>query len=252
MSEGSRPEPPSWLTSHLDSGIAPLIDHTLLRPEATETEILKLCDEALEFGFAAVCVSGQWAGTAVRRLRGSTVRVAVVVGFPLGANGLVAKAAEARLALADGADEIDMMVGLGWIKARRWDLLRDEVAAVVEAASGRLVKTIVETAALTTPEIQSAAESALAAGARMLKTSTGFHPAGGATVETVALLRRLAGDGAGVKASGGIRSAGMALAMLRAGADRIGTSSAAGWGPVVFPDAPSLLELLDGSGEESS
>jgi deoxyribose-phosphate aldolase len=235
-----------WLVPHLAGGLAPLIDHTLLRPEATEAEIERHCGEALEIGFGAVCVNGQWVGTAARRLRGSPVRVAAVAGFPLGANGLVAKAAESRLALADGADEIDMVLALGYIKARRWDQLRDEVAAVVEAAGGKLVKAILETAVLTTPEIESAAEAALAAGAGMLKTSTGFHPAGGATVETVALLRRVAGMRAGVKASGGIRSAAMALAMLRAGADRIGTSSAAGWGPVVWPDGPSVGELLEG------
>lgn len=227
-------------------GLASLIDHTLLRPEATGGDIERLCDEARRFGFCAVCVNGQWVGPAVERLRGSPVLVAAVVGFPLGANGLVAKAAETRLAVADGAQEVDMMIALGHAKAGEWNAVADEIAAVVEAARGRVVKVILETAALQPGEIELGCQAALDAGADFVKTSTGFHPAGGASVEAVACMRRVVGERLGVKASGGIRTPEQALRLLAAGADRIGTSAAAGWGPVVGPDAPPLEVLLAG------
>ncbi len=224
--------PAAWLLPHLDVPLAALVDHTLLKPEATAEEIGRLCDEAARLRFGAICVHGQWVGEAVARLRGSRVVVVAVVGFPLGANGLVAKAAETRLVVADGASEVDMVLPLGSVKGGRWEEVRDEVSAVVDAARGRPVKAIVESAALTPRELELACRAAVEAGARYLKSSTGFHPAGGATVEAVQLMRRVAGAEAGVKASGGIRTVEDALRMLRAGASRLGTSAAAGWAAV--------------------
>ncbi len=167
-----------------------------------------------------------------------------VAGFPLGANGLVAKAAETRLAVADGAAEIDMMIALGQALAGEWEAVTDEIAAVVEAARGRVVKVILETAALSPEEIERGCQAALDAEADFVKTSTGFHPAGGATVEAVARMRRAVGERLGVKASGGIRTPEQALRLLAAGADRIGTSAAAGWGSLVSREAPLLRDLL--------
>lgn len=235
---------PPWLLAHARQPLAALVDHTLLRPETTEDDIARLCDEAVALGFGAVCVNGQWVGRAAARLRGRRTGVVAVVGFPLGACGLVAKAAETRLVVADGATEVDVVLSLGSARGGQWDEVRDELLAVVDAARGRPVKVILETAALEPRQVELAARVAIEAGARMLKTSTGFHPAGGATLEQVALLRRVAGTEVGVKASGGIRTAADAVAMLRAGADRIGASGAAGWTGVVGPEAPRLESLL--------
>lgn len=234
-----------WLAAHAErQGIGALVDHTLLKPEATKADVRRVCDEARAAGFGAVCVNAEWVGMAVRALEGSGVRVAATVGFPLGAAGLAAKAAEARLAILDGAGELDVMIALGLVRGTDWRGVEDEIAAVVAAAPGRLVKVILETAALSAAEIERAARTAVAAGAGMVKTSTGFHPAGGATVERVRLLRATVGDGIGVKASGGIRTAEAALAMLAAGADRIGASSALAWKEVVGRGAPPLRDLL--------
>ena len=222
---------PPWLSPFADGlGLPAIIDHTLLKPEATQPDIERLTDEAVSLRFGAVCVNGQWVDMVARRLGRSAVRVAAVVGFPLGASGELAKRAEARAVVADGAAEIDMVMALGWAKSGRWARGRDEIASVVEVAGGRLVKVILETAALTPAEIERACREALAGGAGMVKTSTGFHPGGGATVEAVRLMRSVVGDRAGVKASGGIRTSAEARRMLEAGADRIGTSAAAGWG----------------------
>lgn len=234
-----------WLAPHADRrGIAALVDHTLLKPEATKVDVRRVCDEARSAGFGAVCVNAEWVGTAVRALEGSGVRVAATVGFPLGAAGLAAKAAEARLAILDGAVELDVMIALGLVRGTDWRGVEDEIAAVVAAAPGRLIKVILETAVLSAAEIERAARTAVAAGAGMVKTSTGFHPAGGATVERVRLLRATVGNQIGVKASGGIRTAEAALAMLAAGADRIGASSAATWKEIVGPGAPTLKQVL--------
>lgn len=237
-----------WLRPFAEQpGLGPLIDHTLLRPEATEADVIELCDEAVALGLGTVCVNGQWVRVAARRLAGTDVRVAAVVGFPLGASGAVTKAAEARLAVMDGAAELDVVISLGLAKAGRWDLVRDEFAVVIGAARRRRVKAILETVTLTSEEIVRASEAALEAGAAMVKTSTGFHPRGGATEEAVHLLRKTVGTRAGVKASGGIRTPEDALRMLRAGADRIGTSAAAGWSGVVGSNAPTLAELVGGA-----
>lgn len=236
---------PAWLKHHADRrGIGALVDHTLLRPEATEADIDRICEEASTLGLGHVCVSGQWVGHAARRLAASMTRVVTVVGFPLGASGLTQKAAETRLAVADGAAEIDMVIALGWAKGDRWDQVGEEIETVVQAAQGRSVKVILETAALTPREVTLAARTAVEAGARAVKTSTGFHPAGGATLETVWLLRQAVGPLLGVKASGGIRTEEMALAMLRTGADRIGTSAAATWGSIIGPAVPTIAELV--------
>jgi deoxyribose-phosphate aldolase len=225
-----------WLAPYVGlHGIGPLIDHTLLKPEATESDVHRLCDEAMALGLGAVCVNGQWVESAVGRLRATgAVRVAAVVGFPLGASGTQAKVSETHALVDNGADEIDMVIALGWVKSGEWTAVRQEIAAVVEAGAGRMVKVILETAALSADEIERGSRAALEGGARMVKSSTGFHPAGGATVEAIQQMRRVVGDRAGVKASGGIRSADDARRMLLAGADRIGSSSAASWGEALY------------------
>jgi deoxyribose-phosphate aldolase len=236
---------PGWLERYRGQcGVGPLVDHTLLRPEATADEILRHCDEAIACGFRTVCVNPQWVTACIHRLSGSGVGVATVAGFPLGATSSAAKAAEVRLAVADGAAEFDVVAPLGWIRSGLWVQVADEFAMVAHAAGGRLVKLILETAALTPDESHRAGTIALGSGIGMLKTSTGFHPAGGATPEAVRLLREVAGSRAGVKASGGVRTPEQAIAMLRAGADRLGSSSAAGWAGLIGPAAPPLEVLL--------
>lgn len=238
---------PPWLEARRrEHGLGAVIDHTLFRAETRLSEITRLCDEAVGLGLGQVCVNGQWVAAAVQRLARAPVRVVTVVGFPLGASGAAAKAAEARLAVGEGAHEVDMVMALGSAKAGRWDEVGDEITRVVGAADGRLVRVIVESAALTPEEISRAARTAVAAGAGSVKTSTGFHAAGGASVEAVRLLREAVGLDTGVKASGGIRTAQQALGLLRAGADRIGTSGAAGWTAVLGGAAPSLEDLLAG------
>jgi deoxyribose-phosphate aldolase len=235
---------PVWLASHAGAPLGQLVDHTLLRPESTPDDILRLADEAITLGLGAVCVNGQWVGLAASRVAGSGVRVVGVAGFPLGASGLVLKAAETRLAVADGAHEVDLVLALGWLKAGRWDQVAEEISAAVGGAKGRLVKVIVESAALTPKELEQACLTAVDAGAGFVKTSTGFHPAGGATAEAVTRMRQAVGQAIGVKASGGIRTVEQAVTMLRAGADRLGSSAAAGWGDAVGPAAPALRDLL--------
>ena len=206
--------------------IARLIDHTLLRPEATQHDIEVLCREALDFQFATVCINPTWVTLAARRLVGSGVGVCAVVGFPLGATTPDVKACEARRAIADGAREIDMVINIGALKSgNRGDVQRDIEAVTVPCrASGALSKVIIEAALLTADEKATACALAKAAGADFVKTSTGFGP-GGATTADVALLRRLVGPAMGIKAAGGIRDLAAVLAMVAAGATRIGTSA---------------------------
>lgn len=223
---GGRPVP--WpgvrhLSPH--EGIQGVIDHTLLRPEAGPADIEMLCTQALEWEFAAVCVNGAWVSRCAERLQGSGVRVVGVVGFPLGAVTPAAKAREARELVDAGADELDMVAALGQIRSGAWREVEDDIRGVVASAGGRVVKVIVETAALEPLEIVTAALVARRAGAAFVKTSTGFHPSGGATVEAVALLRHAVGGDLGVKAAGGIRDCVSALRMISAGASRIGTSA---------------------------
>jgi deoxyribose-phosphate aldolase len=236
---------PPWLAGESGArGIGRLIDYTLLRPEATATEIDRLCEEGRAAGVIAVCVNGGWVDRCVAMLRGSGVRVASVVGFPLGAGSRRAKAAEAALAVADGAAELDMVMPIGVAKAGGWTAVAADVAAVVAAAGGVPVKVILETALLTPAEITAACRASQEGGAAFVKTSTGFHPAGGASVEAVRSMRAAVGPQLGVKASGGIRTSEAALAMIAAGANRIGASSLAGFGGIVGHDAPPLADLL--------
>jgi deoxyribose-phosphate aldolase len=231
--------------------IADFIDHTLLKAEATAAEIDKLCAEAREHRFAAVCVNASWVARCAKQLAGSGVGVATVVGFPLGATSTTAKAYETEAAVRDGATEIDMVVPLGHIKSGDWDYVADDIAAVVRAGAGHVVKVIIESAALTPVEVIKASALAREMGAHYVKTSTGFHAAGGATSEAVALMRLVVGDALGVKASGGVRDCDAALRMIAAGATRIGTSSGVsmakclGQGPLPVGD---LLSVAHGHG----
>lgn len=240
---------PPWLDHHAADtpGIGRFLDHTLLKPEATRDQILQLCEEAIDFGVKAVCVNGCWVAACAERLRGSGVKVAAVVGFPLGAMASAAKARETRLAVAAGAQEVDMVLSIGHARAGDWSYVGDDIHVVVEAAAPALVKVILETAALDNYQIAAACLLAQAAGAAFVKTSTGFYTGGGATLEAVALMRRAVGLEMGVKASGGIRTAESAIAMLRAGANRIGTSNTAAMSPYLGSAAPTLVELLSPS-----
>jgi len=204
--------------------LAGMIDHTLLRPEATQVQIRLLCAEALEHGFAAVCVSGAWVGLAADLVAGSDVAVAAVAGFPLGSGTSRSKAFEAADAVQHGAAEVDVMINVGALKDGDDSLVGGEIREVVRAAGEARVKVILETALLSDPEKVRACDLARDAGAAFVKTSTGFGP-GGATEEDVALLRRTVGLELGVKAAGGIRTRARAVAMIRAGANRLGTSS---------------------------
>jgi deoxyribose-phosphate aldolase len=238
---------PAWLDRYAGvAGLGPFLDHTLLKPEATQAQIEALCDEGRRFGVKAVCVNGAWTEVCAERLAGSGVAVAVVAGFPLGAMATAAKAEETRMAVGGGAQEVDMVMSLGAAKAGDWRAVEGDVRQVVEAAGPAAVKVILETAALSTAEIVAACQAAVRGGAALVKTSTGFHPAGGATVEAVALMRRTVGPGVGVKASGGVRTIEAALAMLAAGADRIGTSATAAMAAALGPGAPPLETLLRG------
>ena len=204
--------------------IAPYIDHTLLKPEATREEIVKVAEEAKKFGFATVCVNSGQVGTAARVLSGSRTLPIAVVGFPLGAALPTAKAFEAREAIRCGAQEIDMVINIGALKAKDYALVLKDIGLVVEASRPRPVKVILETSQLTAEEKIIGCALSKAAGAAFVKTSTGFG-GGGATAEDVALMRKVVGDDVGVKASGGVRSTEDAMRMIQAGANRIGASA---------------------------
>lgn len=201
-----------------------MIDHTLLKANATRAQIEKLCDEALEYNFASVCVNTCWVPLAHEKLAGSEVNTCCVVGFPLGAMLTEAKAAETRLAVEAGADEVDMVINIGWLLDGEYDAVRDDIAAVVKAADGKCVKVIIEACLLTDEQKVKACELSVEAGATFVKTSTGFST-GGATVADVALMRKTVGDCCLVKAAGGIHTADEARAMVEAGADRLGCSA---------------------------
>lgn len=204
--------------------VGAMIDHTLLKPEATREEVLHLCEEARAHSFASVCVNPAWVRTAAEALRGSGVKVCTVVGFPLGATTTITKVMETRDAVANGADEIDMVINIGALKNGQDDLVESDIREVVLSAGGRLVKTILETALLSDEEVVRACHLARRAGVDFVKTSTGFGP-GGATAHHVALMRRTVGRNIGVKASGGIRDFETAQKMIEAGATRIGASA---------------------------
>lgn len=205
--------------------VARYIDHTLLKPDATRDEILKLCEEGARYGFASVCINPNWVRDAACALRGSGVKVCTVIGFPLGANVPDTKAYEARRAIFDGASEIDMVINIGALKSGDDDLATRDVGGVVDAAheAGCICKVILETALLTDDEKIRACQIAKLVGADFVKTSTGFSK-GGATVADIALMRRVVGGEMGVKASGGVRDLKQAQEMIRAGATRIGAS----------------------------
>lgn len=206
------------------ASVASLIDHTLLKPDATRADIERLCKEAVQYGFATVCINTTWLPIAVKLLEGSRVKPICVVGFPLGAALTEAKAAETREAVRLGAREIDMVVNIGALKSGDHDLVLRDIAAVVAAAQGRPVKVILETSMLNREEKVAACALSKAAGAAFVKTSTGFG-GGGATVEDIALMRAVVGPDMGVKASGGVRTAADAAAFVKAGATRLGASA---------------------------
>lgn len=201
--------------------VAQMIDHTLLTPEATAAQVDALVEEGQALGVRSVC----FAPTFVGRPGTDALPVTSVVGFPTGAHTAKVKAFEAAHLADGGADEIDMVINLGAAKEGRWEAVEEEVRAVREAAPDVTLKVIIESGALTDNEIVAACRAAEGGGADFVKTSTGFHPAGGATVHAVALMRRTVGDRLGVKASGGIRTAEDAAAMIDAGASRLGTSA---------------------------
>lgn len=204
--------------------IASFIDHTLLKPEATPRDIENLCAEAERFGFAAVCVNPAFVSLARSRLEASAVKVATVAGFPLGASTSDVKAREAERAIRDGADEVDMVMALGFFKAKEYGEVAKDIRDVVRAAGGSAVKVILETGLLTPPEIEEACRLAADCGAAFVKTCTGFGPRG-VTVEDVEIMKRATGSTCGIKASGGIRTAAFARELIEAGAARLGTSA---------------------------
>lgn len=224
--------------------MADFIDHTLLKAEATAREVEQLCAEAAEHRFAAVCVNPVWVPLCAKRLSGKSAKVATVIGFPLGATQPRIKAEESRRAVEEGADELDMVAAIGHIKSGDWGHVRDDIGEVVRAGSGRLVKVIIESAVLSPVEIIKVCALAREVGAHYVKTSTGFHAAGGATAEAIALMRLVVGDALGVKASGGVRDCATALKMISAGATRIGTSSGVAMAKCLGPGPLPLGELL--------
>lgn len=206
------------------SPIAALVDHTLLKPNATQEQVGKLCEEAKKFCFASVCINPAYVSLAAQLLRGSGVKVCTVIGFPLGSTTPTVKAIEARDAIANGADEIDMVINVGALKSGNRTLVLDDIKAVRDATRGKVLKVIIETAYLDRDEKILACKLSKEAGADFVKTSTGFAP-GGATVEDIRLMRETVGPKMGVKASGGVRDAAGAEALVHAGATRLGASA---------------------------
>lgn len=209
----------------MTQNIAALIDHTLLKQDATKNQIEKLCEEAKTYTFASVCVNPTWVNLSAQLLQGTPVKVCTVIGFPLGASTTEVKAFETTNAIQNGAEEIDMVINVGALKDRDYNFVQKDIEAVVQAAKGKaIVKVILETCLLTDEEILRASEISKLAGADFVKTSTGFST-GGATVNAVKLMRGAVGPELGVKASGGVRSLSDLQAMVDAGATRIGASS---------------------------
>jgi deoxyribose-phosphate aldolase len=204
--------------------LAPYIDHTLLKADAAEKDIKKLCGEAAAYRFHSVCVNASYIPLCTRLLKGMPARITTVIGFPLGATTIETKVFEARDAVMKGADELDMVVNVGMVKSGRFDYVEKEIAQVRQATAGKVLKVILETAYLTRDEKVRLCLIAMDRQADFVKTSTGFAPAG-ATEEDVRLLRATVGEALGVKASGGVRTKAAALNMVKAGATRLGTSS---------------------------
>ncbi|MBS4191350.1 deoxyribose-phosphate aldolase [Bacillus sp. FJAT-49705] len=211
----------------MTQSIAKMIDHTLLKAEATKNQIEKICAEAKEYNFASVCVNPTWVKLSSELLAGTEVKVCTVIGFPLGASTPETKAFETKNAIENGATEVDMVINIGALKGGDIELVERDIQAVVDEAKGKaLTKVIIETCLLSEEEKVQACEISVKAGADFVKTSTGFST-GGATVEDIALMRKTVGPQIGVKASGGVRSAEDAAKMIEAGATRIGASSGA-------------------------
>lgn len=204
--------------------LAKYIDHTLLKPQAAQADFEKLCAEARQYGFMSVCVNPYWVAFCKKQLAGSDVKVCTVIGFPLGANTTDTKVFEAKKALQDGADELDMVVNLGAVKSQDWDTVLSDIKAIRQAGSDFILKVIIETSVLTQEEKVKVCQLAEQAGADFVKTSTGFT-GGGATVEDVRLMRATVSDKVQVKASGGVRTKEDFDAMVAAGATRIGASA---------------------------
>jgi len=208
--------------------IAKMIDHTLLKADATKEMIINLCQEAKEYNFKSVCINPVWVKQAKEELRDSQVEVCTVIGFPLGATATAVKAFETEQAIKDGATEVDMVINIGALKGKDYETVQADISAVVEKAKGKaLVKVILETGLLSDEEKVKACQLAKLAKADFVKTSTGFGN-GGATVEDIRLMRQTVGEEMGVKASGGVRDYATAMKMIEAGATRIGTSSGIG------------------------
>lgn len=208
-----------------DPGLARYIDHTLLKPEATRSDLENLCQEAAENCFMSVCVNPTWVSTAAKLLRGTGVKVCTVIGFPLGATPTRVKELETRIAIEDGAEEVDMVINIGALKSGDSRLVENDIRGVVRATRGTVIsKVILETCLLSKDEIKTACELSQKAGANFVKTSTGFSK-GGATADDIRLMRQTVGAEMGVKASGGVRDHDTALTMLHAGASRIGASA---------------------------
>jgi len=205
------------------SQLAQMIDHTLLKPEATVADVIALCAEAAELGTYSVCVSPTFVATAVANVSNG-VKVATVCGFPSGKHESNVKAAEAKLSVQQGADEVDMVIDLGRAIMGDWDYIESDVAAVRAATMGKVLKVILETAALTDEQIAEACRRCEAAGADFVKTATGFHPAGGADVRAIKVMQETVGGRLGIKASGGIKTADFAQELIAAGATRLGLS----------------------------
>ena len=203
--------------------LAQYIDHTALTAEKNEQDILTLCNEAIEHGFYSVCINSGYIPLAKEKLAGSNVKICTVVGFPLGANLTSVKAFETQESIKVGANEIDMVINVGWIKSQKWDAVKQDIQSVFNACNGTPLKVILETCLLTKNEIVKACEICKEIGVAFVKTSTGFNK-GGATVEDVTLMKQTV-DNIGVKASGGVRDTETALAMIKAGATRIGASA---------------------------
>lgn len=202
-----------------------MIDHTILKPEATKEMVKSLCGEAIEYEFVAVCVNPYYVKFCKELLKDSNVKVATVIGFPLGANTSEVKAFETKNAIDNGAEEIDMVINVGALKSKDYSVVKEDIQSVVESARDKaLVKVIIETSLLNHEEKIKACELAMEAGADFVKTSTGFST-GGATVEDVKLMKEVVGDKLGIKASGGIRDLETAKRMIQAGANRLGASS---------------------------
>ena len=213
------------MTDYTPEQLAKFIDHTILKADATAETVDRICDEAKKYGFYSVCVNSCWTARCAENLKGSDVKLAVVVGFPLGAMAREAKAAEAGWAVSQGANEIDMVLNVGALKDGDYDFVESDIRAVVDACEGQaLVKVILETCLLNDEEKLKACELSVNAKAGFVKTSTGFST-GGATVEDIKLMRKAVGPDIGVKASGGVRTKEDALNMIEAGATRLGASA---------------------------